>query len=62
MTARRPAVHLIGHLQRNKVRRTFRSLRLIHNVDSLRLLTEIDAEAAAIAETNDNFSLPVRLY
>ena len=30
-------------------------------MDSLRLLTEIDAEAAAIAETSDNFSLPVRL-
>ena len=56
-----PRWHLIGHLQRNKVRRTLPLAELIHSVDSLRLLTEIDAEAAAIAETGDNFLLPVRL-
>jgi uncharacterized pyridoxal phosphate-containing UPF0001 family protein len=56
-----PRWHLIGHLQRNKVRRTLPLAELIHSVDSLRLLTEIDAEAAAIAQTSDNFSLPVRL-
>lgn len=56
-----PRWHLIGHLQRNKVRRTLPLAELIHSVDSLRLLIEIDAEAAAIAETGDNFLLPVRL-
>jgi pyridoxal phosphate enzyme (YggS family) len=53
--------HLIGHLQRNKVRRTLPLTELIHSVDSLRLLTEIDAETAAIVETDDKFLLPVRL-
>lgn len=39
--------HLIGHLQRNKVRRTLPLLGLLHSLDSLRLLAEIEAEAAA---------------
>ena len=34
--------HLIGHLQRNKARRTVGRVGLIHSCDSLRLLTEID--------------------
>ncbi len=34
--------HLIGHLQRNKVKRTIGKVELIHSVDSLRLLEEID--------------------
>ena len=34
--------HMIGHLQRNKVRRTLPSTHLIHSVDSLRLLRAID--------------------
>lgn len=38
--------HLIGHLQRNKVERTLPLVRLIHSVDSLRLLDAIEAEAA----------------
>ena len=38
--------HLIGHLQRNKVRRTLPLIVLIHSVDSLRLLEELQAEAA----------------
>ncbi len=44
----RPAVrwHLIGHLQRNKVRRTLPLLALLHSLDSLRLLEAIGAEAA----------------
>ncbi len=37
--------HMIGHLQRNKVRRTLPLVSLIHSVDSLRLLEEIDREA-----------------
>lgn len=42
--------HLIGHLQRNKVRRTLALpwMAIIHSADSLRLLEEIDREATAI--------------
>ena len=36
--------HAIGHLQRNKVRRTLECSPLIHSVDSLRLLEEINRE------------------
>lgn len=39
--------HLIGHLQRNKIRRTLPLVELIHSVDSLRLLAAIDEEHAA---------------
>ena len=37
--------HLIGHLQRNKVRATLPLVDLIHSVDSLRLLSTIDTIA-----------------
>lgn len=36
--------HLIGHFQRNKVRRTLPLVTLIHSVDSPRLLAAIDEE------------------
>jgi PLP dependent protein len=39
-----PRWHLIGHLQRNKVRRTLPVVWLIHSVDSQRLLATIDKE------------------
>jgi PLP dependent protein len=39
--------HLIGHLQRNKVRRTVPLVHVIHSVDSLRLAAAIDEEAAS---------------
>jgi len=39
--------HMIGHLQRNKVRRTLPLVDLIHSVDSKRLLKTINDEAAA---------------
>jgi hypothetical protein len=48
--------HLIGHLQRNKVRRTLPLAELIHSVDSTRLLREIDRESAAL-----NRRMPVLL-
>lgn len=38
--------HLIGRLQRNKVRRTLPLVALLHSLDSRRLLEEIVAEAA----------------
>lgn len=34
--------HLIGHLQRNKIERTLPLVRLIHSVDSIRLLEALD--------------------
>ncbi len=37
--------HFIGHLQRNKVRRTLPHITLLHACDSLRLLDEIDRTA-----------------
>jgi len=42
-----PRWHLIGHLQRNKVRRTLPVVHLLHSIDSLRLLHAIDEEARA---------------
>lgn len=38
--------HLIGHLQRNKVKYIAPFITLIHSVDSLKLLKEIDKQAA----------------
>lgn len=37
--------HLVGHLQRNKVRQALQMFDLIHSVDSLRLAETIDKEA-----------------
>lgn len=39
--------HMIGHLQRNKVRKVVSLARLIHSVDSLRLAEELQPVAAA---------------
>jgi pyridoxal phosphate enzyme (YggS family) len=38
--------HMIGHLQRNKVRKVLDRVRLVHSVDSLRLAEEIQSAAA----------------
>ncbi len=38
--------HMIGHLQRNKVRKVLPLVRLIHSVDSLRLAEEIQIAAS----------------
>ncbi len=38
--------HLVGHLQRNKVRRTLPLLAMLHTLDSLRLLEAIAQETA----------------
>lgn len=40
--------HLIGHLQRNKVRRAVRIFDMIETVDSLRLALKIDRECARL--------------
>lgn len=39
--------HLIGHLQRNKVRQVVGVVACIHTVDSLRLVEELDRQVAA---------------
>ena len=43
--------HMIGHLQRNKVRKVLAVSRLIHSVDSLRLAEEIQAVASRMERT-----------
>lgn len=47
-----PAVrwHLIGHLQRNKIRRSLPSIAWLHSGDSLRLLQAVNDEAAALGK------------
>ena len=39
--------HLVGHLQRNKIRRTLPLVAMIHSVDSPRLLAAIDEELSS---------------
>lgn len=43
-----PRWHMIGHLQRNKVRSLLPWVDLIHSVDSLRLAEELDTEAGRL--------------
>ena len=45
--------HLIGHLQRNKIRRTLPLAQLIQSVDSQRLLEALEAEATALDRSVD---------
>jgi pyridoxal phosphate enzyme (YggS family) len=45
--------HFIGHLQSNKVKHIIPFVYLIHGVDSLRLLKEIDKQAAKISRVMD---------
>lgn len=40
--------HLIGHLQRNKVKDIIDKVQLIHSVDSIRLMKEINKQASKI--------------
>ncbi len=42
--------HMIGHLQRNKVRQVIEKAYLIHSVDSLRLAQQIEQEAAKVGK------------
>ena len=41
--------HMVGHLQRNKVRQVLSTASLIHSVDTLRLAEEINAIAAKLS-------------
>jgi pyridoxal phosphate enzyme (YggS family) len=52
--------HLIGHLQRNKIRRTLPLATLIHSVDSERLLEALDNDARALGVIA-NILLEVRI-
>lgn len=45
--------HLIGHLQTNKVKFIAPFVRMIHSVDSIKLLAEIDKEAAKCSRQID---------
>ncbi|MDO4267830.1 MAG: YggS family pyridoxal phosphate-dependent enzyme [Eubacteriales bacterium] len=45
--------HMIGHLQRNKVRQVIPHVRMIHSVDSVRLAEMIQQEALRIGKTVD---------
>ena len=45
--------HLVGHLQRNKVKTALQMFSLIHSVDSLRLLAEIARRSEAQAQQTD---------
>jgi pyridoxal phosphate enzyme (YggS family) len=53
--------HLIGHLQRNKLRRTLPLVSLIHSVDSERLLAAIDAEWQSLATAQNQQLPPIRV-
>jgi pyridoxal phosphate enzyme (YggS family) len=45
--------HMVGHLQRNKVKKALEMFQLIHSVDSLRLAEEISRRAEALGRTMD---------
>lgn len=45
--------HMIGHLQRNKVRRMLRQPVMVHSIDSRRLAESIGEESVAVDRTTD---------
>lgn len=45
--------HLIGHLQRNKVKPIIDKVKLIHSLDSIRLAKEIERQARSLGKTID---------
>ena len=45
--------HMIGHLQRKKVKKVLKILSLIHSVDTLRLAEEINSTAEKLGITSD---------
>jgi pyridoxal phosphate enzyme (YggS family) len=53
-----PRWHMIGHLQRNKVKVVVPLVRLIHSVDSLRLAEELHALGARLAARTDVRTAP----
>lgn len=53
--------HFIGHLQTNKVKQLVPTVTMIHAVDSLRLLREIDRQAARIGRQSVDCLLEVHI-
>jgi pyridoxal phosphate enzyme (YggS family) len=51
--------HMIGHLQRNKVRQVLPIAVLIHSVDTLRLAEEINTAAANCSNEPQKYGVPV---
>lgn len=49
-----PRWHMIGHLQRNKVKQVIPLVRLVHSVDSLRLAEELHGFGAKMASQSDD--------
>jgi pyridoxal phosphate enzyme (YggS family) len=47
--------HMIGHLQRNKVRRTVQHMHVLHSLDSIRLAHAISEEASNLGREIDCF-------
>ncbi|MCG0276971.1 MAG: YggS family pyridoxal phosphate-dependent enzyme [Thermanaeromonas sp.] len=45
--------HLIGHLQRNKVKHVFNRVKLIHSLDSIELARELDKRAGSAGSVVD---------
>jgi len=45
--------HMVGHLQRNKAKKTIEAVRLVHSVDSLRLIEEIQMAAMKLDSVAD---------
>lgn len=50
-----PRWHMIGHLQRNKVKVLLKHSRILHSLDSVRLAREVEKQAAAVAVMVDAF-------
>lgn len=50
-----PRWHMIGHLQRNKVKVLLRHTRILHSLDSARLARELEKQAEGLEVTVDAF-------
>jgi pyridoxal phosphate enzyme (YggS family) len=50
-----PRWHMIGHLQRNKVKTLLRHTRILHSLDSVRLAKELEKQAETLEVTVDTF-------
>ncbi len=50
-----PTWHMIGHLQRNKVRSLLSECRHVHSIDSVRLLAELERAASAASTLVQGF-------
>ena len=53
--------HMIGHLQTNKVKYIAPFIHLIHGVDSIKLLKEINKQAKTIEQSNVSFNFTLQV-